>query len=57
MNKVNALLEKYHSLNVEVKAILWFTVCSFMQKGISFITVPIFTRLMTLKQYGQFTYT
>ena len=42
-------------LNKRSKAALWFTVCSFLQKGISFITVPIFTRLMPTEQYGTFT--
>lgn len=37
-----------------MKASIWFTVCSFVQKGISFITVPIFTRLMSAEQYGMY---
>lgn len=45
---------RYSSLSAPVKAAAWFTVCSFMQKGISFITVPIFTRLMTTEQFGVF---
>lgn len=47
--------EKYNELSKPVKASFWFTVCSFIQKGISFITVPIFTRLMSAEQYGAFT--
>ena len=31
---------------------MWFTLCGFIQKGISFITVPIFTRLLSTEQYG-----
>lgn len=46
--------KKYASLSAPIKASLWFTVCSFVQKGISFITVPIFTRLMTTEQYGMY---
>ena len=46
--------EKYNSLSKPVRASFWFTVCSFVQKGISFITVPIFTRLMSAEQYGTF---
>lgn len=48
------LLEKYKLLPIQVKASLWFLVCSFLQKGISFITTPIFTRLLTTTEYGQF---
>jgi len=46
------LIEKYRSMSVVSKATLWFMVCSFAQKGLSFITTPIFTRLMTREQYG-----
>lgn len=45
---------KYRRLSAPVRASLWFTICSFVQKGISFITVPIFTRLMTTEQYGMY---
>lgn len=49
---MNKLIKKYKSLSVPAKAGLWFTICGFIQKGISFITVPIFTRLLTTSQYG-----
>ena len=39
-------------MSIASKAALWFTICGFVQKGISFITVPIFTRLLTTEQYG-----
>lgn len=45
---------KYTNLNLNVKASLWFVICSFFQKGISIITTPIFTRLMSTSEYGQF---
>lgn len=48
-------LEKYKRLPVSVKASLWYVVCSVLQRGIAFITTPIFTRLMTTEQYGQVT--
>ena len=37
-----------------VKAGIWFTLCNFLQKGISFLTMPIFTRIMTTEEYGQY---
>jgi len=46
------LTDCYSNLNAAVKASLWFTVCSILQKGISMITIPIFTRLLTTEQYG-----
>ena len=39
---------------VPVRASLWFLICSFLQKGISVITTPIFTRLMSTAEYGQY---
>lgn len=38
----------------EVRAAFWFTVCSFLQKGISELSTPIFTRILTTEEYGQF---
>ena len=48
------LSNKYKALPIQVKAALWFLACSFLQKGISTITTPIFTRLMNTAEYGQF---
>ena len=48
------LLDKYQKLPIQVKASLWFLVCSFLQKGISSITTPIFTRLLDTSEYGRF---
>lgn len=45
-------LNKYHNLSAPIKASLWFTVCNILQKGISMVTIPIFTRLLTTEQYG-----
>lgn len=48
------IIEKYKGFSEPIKASIWFTVCSFLQKGIQFITVPIFTRMLTTEQYGLF---
>ncbi len=45
-------MEKYKKIPLPVKASLWFFICSFMQKGISACTTPIFTRLLSTKEYG-----
>ena len=47
-------LNRYHAFPVQVKASIWFLLCSFLQKGISFLATPIFTRLLTTAEYGQF---
>ena len=49
------ITSKYRSLSIQARAAFWFTICSFLQKGISFITVPIFTRLMSTEEYGTYT--
>lgn len=54
MKLIKGILNKYNSMPITVKATFWFFVCSVMQKGISLITVPIFTRLMTTEEYGVF---
>ena len=46
---------KDKSLPVEVKASAAYTVCSVIQKSLSFITLPLFSRLLTTEQYGQST--
>lgn len=46
------LLSTYNQLPLPVKAGIWFTICNFIQKGISFITIPVFTRIMTTEEYG-----
>lgn len=47
-----AFFEKYKKMSVVSKATIWFMVCSLIQKGISFLTTPIFTRMLTKEQYG-----
>lgn len=45
-------MNRYNNLSAPLKASFWFAVCSILQKGISFITVPIFTRMLSTDQYG-----
>ena len=47
------LRKKYSSLNLQTKAAIWFAFCGMMQKGMQFITTPIFTRILTTAQYGK----
>lgn len=46
--------DKYRTFPVQVRASFWFLLCSFLQKGISVITTPIFTRLLSTTEYGQY---
>lgn len=47
-------LNKYRALPQQVKASFWFVVCGFLQKAISLLTTPIFSRLLTTEEYGVF---
>ena len=51
---IKAYFEKYTKLSIQIKAAFWFVSCSVLQKGISFITVPIFTRLLNPSEYGAY---
>ena len=49
---LGSAVKSYKNLSKPVKATLWFTVCNILQKGILFLAVPIYTRIMTTEQYG-----
>lgn len=49
-----SIFTKYQKTPVQVRASFWFLICAFLQKGISMITTPIFTRLLNTVEYGQF---
>ena len=49
---VSQIRNKYIGMSVPVKAAFWFTVCNFLQRGISMITTPIFTRMLSTDEYG-----
>ena len=42
----------YNKLNIGIKAAIWFMFCNIIQKGITMLTVPIFTRLLSTEEYG-----
>lgn len=52
MKKIKQLIKKYKNMNDQAKAGIWFIFCNFFQKGVSFITIPIFARLLSTEDYG-----
>ena len=48
----NIIIEKYNSLAKPVRASLWFTVCFVFQRGLQFLGMPIYTRIMSPEDYG-----
>lgn len=53
--KVRSFLLKYNKMSVPLKASLWYTIANILVKGISLLSTPIFTRVMSQDQYGTFT--
>ena len=51
---IEKALKRYKNLSQEVKASFWFLICGFIQRGISLITTPIFSRLLSTSEYGDF---
>ncbi len=48
-------IQAFQQMSVQVRASMAFMAVNFMQKGISFLTAPIFTRLLTTEEYGKIT--
>lgn len=46
-------LNKFSNLSLPVKASIAFLAVNIIQKGLSFLTTPIFTRLLDTAEYGQ----
>lgn len=51
---LKTIYNNYKSLPVQIKGSVWFLLCGFLSRGISFITVPIFTRLLSTEEYGKY---
>jgi O-antigen/teichoic acid export membrane protein len=41
-----------NKIGKEIKAGFWYTVGNFLLKGVSFITIPIYTRILSTSDYG-----
>jgi len=50
--KITILSQKYNNLSNAKKATIWFMICGLIQRGINIITTPIFTRLLSISEYG-----
>lgn len=48
------IIERYKKTPIQVRASFWFLIAAFLGKGISFITTPIFTRLLSTSEYGHY---
>lgn len=49
------IIDRWYNLPVTIKASTAYTVSNILQRSLSLITLPLFTRLLTTEQYGQAT--
>ena len=52
---INKMQTKWQNMPLGIKVSTAYAVCSILQRCLSFITLPLFTRLLTTEQYGQLT--
>lgn len=52
---IGTIKRKWNNVPLTVKVSTSYAVCSILQKCLSLITLPLFTRLLTTEQYGQYT--
>ena len=50
--QIDNVLKLYRDLSLPLKVSIWFFGCSLLQKGLLFITTPIFTRILSTEDYG-----
>lgn len=48
-------INKWNNIPLTLKVSTSYAICSILQKCLSFITLPLFTRILTKEQYGQYT--
>lgn len=51
---LNKFKTKYQKMPAPAKAAFWFAICSVFQRGIQFVVVPIYTRVLTTTEYGNY---
>ena len=51
---ISTLIQKYKDSPIQARASIWYTICNILQKGISFLIVPIYVRVLTTAEYGQY---
>ncbi len=51
---INRLIDKYKRISLVAKATIWFTITNILQKGLLFLSTPIYTRLMSSSEYGRY---
>ena len=53
-NFVNKYYKKYKGLPIQGRATICYTLCNILQRGVSLITIPAYTRILSTEQYGDY---
>lgn len=48
------LVRKYYNMSIAMRAGWWFVICNILQRGIQFFLTPVYTRLLTTSEYGNY---
>lgn len=51
---IEKITNKYKKLPLPVRASIWFVICNCTLKAVQIITTPIYTRILTTEQYGEY---
>lgn len=46
--------QKYKKLPIQGRATICYTLCNILQRGVSLITIPAYTRILSTEQYGDY---
>lgn len=52
--QIQEMCKRYQDMNPVVKAGFAFTLCNVLQRGIQFLITPIYTRVLSTEQYGEY---
>ena len=52
-SNIKKIRNLYDNMPLPIRASFWFTICTILQKGISVITLPLFTDLLSTDEYGK----
>lgn len=54
LTTISQIRQRYSKITPALKAGIWFVVCNVLQRGIQFITTPVYTRLLSTEEYGYY---
>ena len=49
------MLQKYKKMSMAAKASLWAFLANIIQRGVTILATPIFTRILTVEEFAQYT--